>query len=628
MEKIINHMSNLFGRKAVATEMLLTVGILIAVGIAMIQIKSVFFSEQKISQQDIVNEFARDIESIVDKLSSTTGNGTFTYEPQIKKYKLEVKDSIVTIKDSVSGKSTWFAKSQINLKNTIVQDSKIIYISRIEDQIFILGRCLEIGEECSSSFVCCKNNPCWGKTKFICQEECAPNGEKAADNEACCSEFLNKETGICDEPPYCPQSKICPGAPEAEDVAGEDCCRGETPICTNGHCCPSDKPKWCDSPEDGEKRCMTNEEFREKCKSGEVLIVALKSNMKKVYSDAQINEIEAKINEYINSLNNDGLGGQLLYLDEDETSDIIGSKVTSPSSPTNIDGILDQVIKKMNIKYLVIVGGYDRFPQAPIKGTKEPQAETDDTYGDINKDNIADIAVGRVLDPNNGDVNLLIKSFDTFISLHNSGGLDFSNSIVFTPTRACGASHSKRCATGECFAELILKTSCSSSNCIFDTPFYERSNNNFLYYVEHGGPSVPQQYDSFTSGSVASVTFSKNLLMVVCCWGGNIRPYDRTSDSIPMVFFKNGGAVFFGSTDPNCCANELSTCTENIDMGGIGAVYYHIAKKMAVGKRVGDAYKEGKESYLKYASSVTSKSSQAGINCLYGDPTLNIKKMW
>jgi len=246
--------------------MLLTLGVLIAAGIALIQIKSVFYGEQDISKQEVINQFANDIDSIIDKCSSTTGNTSFDYNPSIKKYKLEVKDNVITIQDRLTNKTVQFVKTNINLKDTTVIDSRTIHVSKNKDNVFIIGRCLEAGEECSSSFVCC-NKYCWGDSTFICQNQCADNGVRAADDESCCSGFLNKTTGLCDVPPFCPTNRVCHGAPEAEIIGGEDCCPMDKPICTGGHCCPSDKPKWCNNPTNGEPRCMSETEFENNCES-------------------------------------------------------------------------------------------------------------------------------------------------------------------------------------------------------------------------------------------------------------------------------------------------------------------------------------------------------------------------
>jgi len=66
-------------------------------------------------------------------------------------------------------------------------------------------------------------------------------------------------------PSSCPKKSFCLGAPEAEKKDGVDCCPKDIPICTNEHCCPNDKPKYCNIPKSGGARCMSESEYDEKC---------------------------------------------------------------------------------------------------------------------------------------------------------------------------------------------------------------------------------------------------------------------------------------------------------------------------------------------------------------------------
>ena len=49
---------------------------------------------------------------------------------------------------------------------------------------------------------------------------------------------------------------------------------------------------------------------------------------------------------------------------------------------------------------------------------------------------------------------------------------------------------------------------------------------------------------------------------------------------------------------------------------------------MSKGKRIGDAYIEGKKSCLNPSINIIKKIEHLNVNCFYGDPTLKIKKMW
>ena len=168
------------------------------------------------------------------------------------------------------------------------------------------------------------------------------------------------------------------------------------------------------------------------------------------------------------------------------------------------------------------------------------------------------------------------------------------------------------------------------------------SDKDFFYLTTHGDtcPGCKGYADSSSvqiynpppvlvrPSSVSSINVKNAMWMMVPCFGGYIRNYARVEQSIVMTFFKGGGAVFFGSTLPNCCANVGSGCDENIDQGGVGAIYYKVAKNFGVGVRVGDAYVKGKNQYLNEVASITNKNVQSGMNQFYGDPTLKIKQMW
>ncbi|MEM7827046.1 MAG: hypothetical protein QXQ40_02370, partial [Candidatus Aenigmatarchaeota archaeon] len=257
----------------------------------------------------------------------------------------------------------------------------------------------------------------------------------------------------------------------------------------------------------------------------DVLIVALKSNMKEVYSDAQIQSLENKAKDYITAINNDGLKGMFLYLDENETSNIIGSKVTQPKNWNNIDSILDQLISRVEAKYLLILGGYDRFLQPIIDNSGCPDNVddetslcgknlfTDDPYGDYEtpKNGFPDISVGRIPDPKNGDINVILNSLDTAIKLHNAGGIDISEWIQVSmfERRTDLIYGFLYWTSGECYAcavhgtcpnnifDIISNPPCDSiANCYhpedkYNTELREKSSWKALLHGNEGRPFSP-----------------------------------------------------------------------------------------------------------------------------------------
>lgn len=85
---------------------------------------------------------------------------------------------------------------------------------------------------------------------------------------------------------FCPGERLCSGAPGSEkDYLGKDCCPENSPVCASNHCCPTDKPKWCDKPVDENPRCMSEQDLSDssKCKKPEykfkILFIQLNSKI-------------------------------------------------------------------------------------------------------------------------------------------------------------------------------------------------------------------------------------------------------------------------------------------------------------------------------------------------------------
>jgi hypothetical protein len=224
-------------KKAIAgTEILLTVGILIAAGVTLVQLKGVFYGQQLLAQEEVVVAFAKDLESIADKATATTGDASFIYHPAIKKYTVDINSNVVLVFDKVSKKAASFSKSSPEIIDNYLEDCEKIFVVKREEKIVVMCRCLELGESCGNSLLCC-------------------------------SDYCNETSKKCEEIPICPAERVCPGAPGTKkDSLGNDCCPTSTPACTGGHCCPTDKPNWCNRPETGNPRCMNDGEIESDCK--------------------------------------------------------------------------------------------------------------------------------------------------------------------------------------------------------------------------------------------------------------------------------------------------------------------------------------------------------------------------
>jgi len=221
--------------KGVAYEAILIIGVLVAVGFSLFQLRGILYGQQLTGKEEVVYAFAKDLESVVDKAIATTGDAAFVYYPSIKQYSVVIKNNTVTVLDKVSNFSAYFSK-YFTLVDNSFEDCEKIFVFKKEEKIFITCKCFELGEACSDSL-------------------------------QCCSGFCNMTSGKCEEMPVCPASRVCTGAPEAVKIGGKDCCPADKPVCNKQHCCPVDRPKWCEKPTDNNPRCMNESEYNTECKS-------------------------------------------------------------------------------------------------------------------------------------------------------------------------------------------------------------------------------------------------------------------------------------------------------------------------------------------------------------------------
>lgn len=119
--------------------MILMVGVLVAVGILLLQLRGLFSTQVILGQEEVISGFANDLESIIDKAMAVTGNTSFVYYPTTKSYRLEVEHNITSIYDKISKRTVSFAKSGVNLIPSVIEDSEMIYIKKSDNDVYLSG---------------------------------------------------------------------------------------------------------------------------------------------------------------------------------------------------------------------------------------------------------------------------------------------------------------------------------------------------------------------------------------------------------------------------------------------------------------------------------------------------------
>jgi murein DD-endopeptidase MepM/ murein hydrolase activator NlpD len=123
--------------KGSTSEILLMIGLLIATTILLIQIKTLISLQQKQAEDDVLYSFLKDLETLIDKSKSTTGDSAFVYKPLMKKYTLKVENNKITLKDEVSQKSLYFFSS--NVEDTEIKNAESICIIKQKDIVYKYG---------------------------------------------------------------------------------------------------------------------------------------------------------------------------------------------------------------------------------------------------------------------------------------------------------------------------------------------------------------------------------------------------------------------------------------------------------------------------------------------------------
>ena len=386
------------------------------------------------------------------------------------------------------------------------------------------------------------------------------------------------------------------------------------------------------------------------------------------YTDEERVRLEEKIREYQLVLANEGLCSYFGHLSEGENRDtlnLIGtSRIYSWWDNAEIWGIVYQLIRRLNVSYLLILGHPDYFPSQTIPYESDEGKVyglyTDDLYGDINGDNLLDIPVGRI-PVLKEDINVLINYFDTVLQIHRNDGLDLSNYQSLFMDGGWNASL--------CINRDVFRRSCGNDphckNNNLDCTLSEANSKGFFFLLLHGNDDPLQKFSTnnqdeggigkcygwgegkgFTASDLSLLNIRNSLWMAMPCFSGYITNKEHTIQSIPMTFFKNGGAVYIGDTDIgygshgcpngtfNCkrCLNPSCDSCSNEEIGGdacSGTLFTEIAQRFNKDKRIGDAFLEGKNYYYKnYNCPWEGKDYIYHIAHLYGDPTLKIQKKW
>ncbi|MGM5487512.1 MAG: hypothetical protein ACQESG_01030, partial [Nanobdellota archaeon] len=386
-------------------------------------------------------------------------------------------------------------------------------------------------------------------------------------------------------------------------------------------------------------------------------IFAIEGLLQSQYSPSQISLLEDKIDDFIEALGRDNLPAEFWYLDGLKVNDLVGTSTPSSPSSTQINDVIWEVWQEAGLEYLIFVGGDRTFPMAQVNA--DGLQKTDNTYADNETETdpegvpVADIAYGRIIDSIDGGnegISLMTKQLDTFIALHDIGGVDLSNyhgtGLTIHYKHPADTITSLICmmdrAFGDKFTNAIYLD--DSGPCHF-----AGADNSGLYiWLTHGNGASSQRFSCspvecgcYTGGFgelspsdvIAAGDLSGAVWLMMPCLASKIDNKQTIGSSMPMQFLMEEGAAYVGSTNNARGGNiypgqDLSAVDcDAAPATQVGGIYARIIQKMAKGKRIGDAYIEGKKQYQDDYTGIGADYEEV-IKVFYGDPTLNITEVW
>ena len=325
---------------------------------------------------------------------------------------------------------------------------------------------------------------------------------------------------------------------------------------------------------------------------------------------------------------------------------------------------LNDAVAKLQPAYLLIVGGPGIIPfaeyETPLKGApglgfvamQDPRIPSDNGYGvlpgaayDCNEC-YPDVAVGRLPDGNEekGDSRILVTLLDGAIAAHRQPPpLEKLVSLVSRDSFGEHLKHSLYEKLGNSILDsppsylAALNRNDGNETARLLLMLAALSPANALFLSVHGSsPPMPQVFSSSDGSNeyfimsrglppLENQSFADKIVLADACYGGN--PNRKESESLPLLFLRNGAVAFVGSTTSALANRKVSRQDfkderEILALGSSTALHYRVLKGLASGERVGDAVKNARRE-MQHGNAADELTALQYV--LYGDPTLKAR---
>lgn len=282
------------------------------------------------------------------------------------------------------------------------------------------------------------------------------------------------------------------------------------------------------------------------------LIISSKERLLNKYGQSAFNQIEQKINNYIQALNNSGLSSMMIYVDDASRLSAYGLTPVDPKNPAKIKELIDSLDKKLNPTSFLILGGHEIIPFHSIANPCGNDGDTivysDNPYASRDEDVlIPERSLGRLPDDNSNSADFFISLLETVISRVKRAR---KSSFGYSAAVWQGASVS---VYGKIKDDEELKLSPPVIKNSLQTEWINQKG--YFYFNLHGSEDSANWYGqegsnypvAFSPENLANAGVENAIICTEACYGANI--IDKNVDeAISLKYLEKKAACFVGST--------------------------------------------------------------------------------
>ena len=359
------------------------------------------------------------------------------------------------------------------------------------------------------------------------------------------------------------------------------------------------------------------------------LLISSKGKLKDKYGDEGFNRIEENINEYIQALSTVGSDATLVYVDDVTCLSPYGLNPVDAGNAGAIKELIDDLDKKLNPTYFLILGGHSIIPfhiiPNPCGDDGDTEVYSDNPYASRDDEIlIPERAFGRLPDDRSKDPAFFVSLLETTVSrIRKVKELSFGYSAKVWKNASEKVYDTVRCY-GE---ELKLSPAVLGSDLQVDW-INERG---YFYFNLHGSEESRNWYGqeawsypiAFSPENLTDANVENAVVCCEACYGANI--IDKSVDqAISLKFLEKKAACFVGSTkiaygpsSPPCTDADL--------------IVLKFFERIKEGITFGDAFLRAKQDFARESINMTGYLDKTDEKTLlefvmFADPILKLEE--